>query len=151
MQDTVYFLAYERNMEQVVDSFKKSGSLNEALDERANDMGQNVYDRLSFEQKLMGGESGRFLILSDYRGFIVALGYIGLWIVILISLLTLSGAPPLLKVSLFLSLLMIMLHRSWFFYEPFPYFMSFMACVLYQYTFSDQNTSEEEIEECQRV
>ena len=151
MQEIVYFLAYERNMEQVVDSFEKSGSLNEALDERANEMGRNVYDRLSFEQKLVGGESGRFLILSDYRGFIVAMGYIGLWIVILISLLTLSGVPPLLRISLFLSLFMIMLHRSWFFYEPFPYLMSFMACALYQYNFAGENTSEVESEECQKV
>ena len=151
MQEMAYFLAYERNMEQVVDSFEKSGSLNEALDERANEMGQNVYDRLSFEQKLVGGEGGRFLILSDYRGFIVAMGYIGLWIVILISLLTLSGAPFLLKISLSLSLMMIMLHRSWFFYEPFPYFMSFMACALYNYKFTGENASEVELEECLKV
>ena len=151
MQNTVYYLAYERNMEQVVDSFEKSGSLNEALNERTNDMGQNVYDRLSFDQKLVGGEGGRFLILSDYRGFIVAMGYIGLWIVILISLVTLSGAPPLLKISLFLSLFMIMLHRSWFFYEPFPYFMSFMACTLYNYMFHENEVLIEEIEECQKV
>ena len=151
MQDMVYYLAYERNMEQVVDAYDKSGSLDEALDERSNDMGQNVYDRLSFDQKLVGGEGGRFLILSDYRGFIVAMGYIGLWIVILISLLTLSGAPFLLKISIFLSLLMLLLHRSWFFYEPFPYFMSFMACALYDYQFAGENTSEVELEECLKV
>ena len=145
MQDMVYYLAYERNMEQVVDAYDKSGSLNEALDERANDTGQNVYSRLSFEQKLVGGEGGRFLILSDYRGFIVAMGYIGLWIVIIISLFTLFGAPFLLKISLFLSLMMIMLHRSWFFYEPFPYFMSFMACILYQYQCHEEDILEEEI------
>ena len=143
MQDMVYYLAYERNMEQVVDAYDSSGSLDEALNERANDMGENVYDRLSFDQKLVGGEGGRFLVLSDYRGFIVAMGYIGFWIVILISIMTISGAPALLKISLFLSLMMIMLHRSWFFYEPFPYFMSFMACTLYNYTFPDYNTSEE--------
>lgn len=133
MQDMVYYLAYERNMEHVVDAFDSSGSLDEALDERANDLGKNVYAHLSFEQKLVGGEGDRFIVLSDYRGFIVAMGYIGLILVISISLTTLYGAPPLLKISLFLSLLMIMLHRSWFFYEPFPYFMSFMACTLYQY------------------
>lgn len=135
MQDMVYYLAYERNLEQVVDAFDSSGDLDEALDERANDMGTRVYDRLSFEKKLVGGEGGRFLVLSDYRGFIVAMGYIGLWIVILISLISLSGAPYLLKISLFLSLLMIMLHRSWFFYEPFPYFLSFIACALYDIVF----------------
>jgi hypothetical protein len=147
MQEMVYYLAYERNMEQVVDSFEKSGSLDEALDERANDMGQNVYDRLSFDQKLVGGEGGRFLVLSDYRGFIVSMGYIGLWLVIFISLLSLSGAPPLLKISLLLSLLMIMLHRSWFFYEPFPYLMSFIACVLHQYYCPEEYYYEEEQEE----
>ena len=133
MQYMVYYLAYERNMEQVVDTYDNSGSLDEALDERSNDLGQNVYNHLSFEEKLVGGEGDRFIILSDYRGFIITMGYIGLLLVILISLTTLYGAPPLLKISLFLSLLMIMLHRSWFFYEPFPYFMSFMACSLFRY------------------
>ena len=116
-----------------MDTYDNSGSLDEALDERSNDLGQNVYNHLSFEEKLVGGEGDRFIILSDYRGFIITMGYIGLLLVILISLTTLYGAPPLLKISLFLSLLMIMLHRSWFFYEPFPYFMSFMACSLFRY------------------
>ena len=133
LQDMVYYLAYERNMEQVIEAYDSSGSLNEALDERANDLGQNVFDKMSFEEKLIGGEGDRFIVLSDYRGFIIAMGYIGLWLVILISLATLVGAPLLLKISLFLSLLMIMLHRSWFFYEPFPYFMSFIACSLCQF------------------
>ena len=133
MQYMVYYLAYERNMEQVVDAYDSSGSLDEALDERSNDLGESVYSKLSFEEKLVGGEGDRFIVLSDYRGFIVTMGYIGLFLVIFISLTTLIGAPPLLKISLFLSLSMIMLHRSWFFYEPFPYFMSFMACSLYQY------------------
>lgn len=147
MQDMVYYLAYERNLEQVVDAYDSSGSLDEALDERANDMGTRVYDRLSFEKKLVGGEGGRFLILSDYRGFIVTMGFIGLWLVILISLISLSGAPHLLKISLFLSLMMIMLHRSWFFYEPFPYLMSFMACALYQFKFSKEDCAVEELAE----
>lgn len=141
MQDMVYYLAYERNLEQVVDAYGKSGSIDEALDERANDMGKNVFDRMSFDQKLVGGEGGQFIVLSDYRGFIITMGYIGFWIVILISLLTLSGAPFLLKVSLSLSLLLIMLHRSWFFNEPFPYLMSFMACALYQH-YEKGNTEE---------
>ena len=154
MQYVVYYLAYERNMEQVVEAYDSSGSLDEALDERANDLGKNVYDRLSFDQKLVGGEGGRFLILSDYRGFIVAMGYIGFWIVILISMMTISGAPTLLKISLFLSLGMIMLHRSWFFYEPFPYFMSFLACVLYKYKIDDVQGAvhfKTEVIECQNL
>lgn len=133
MQDMVYYLAYERNMEKVVDAYDSSGSLDDALDERANDLGKNVFNHLSFEQKLVGGEEDSFLVLSDYRGFIVKMGYIGLFLVVLLSLVSFVGASPLLKISLFLSLTMIMLHRSWFFYEPFPYFMSFMACSLYQY------------------
>lgn len=146
MQDMVYHLSYERNLEQVVDAFEKSGSLDEALDERANDMGKNVFDRMSFDQKLVGGEGGQFIVLSDYRGFIVTMGYIGFWIVILISILTLSGSPFLLKVSLSLSLLLIMLHRSWFFNEPFPYFMSFMACALYQHIYFEKDNIEESAE-----
>jgi hypothetical protein len=151
MQDMVYYLAYERNMEQVVDAYDSSGSLDEALDERASNLGTRVYDQLSFDQKLVGGEWDSSLVLSDYRGFIVRMGYIGFLLVVLIALLSLSGVPLLLKISLFLSLLMIMLHRSWFFYEPFPYFMSFMACALYTYMSSNNNTSVSILEECQEL
>ena len=133
MQDMVYYLTYERNMEQVVESYDDSGDFEEALDERANNTGTRIYDRLSFEKKLVGGEWDDFMVLSDYRGFIVRMGYIGFALVVFISLLSLLGVPLFLKISLFMSLLMIMLHRSWFFYEPFPYFMSFLACALYQY------------------
>lgn len=154
MQDMVYYLAYERNMEQVVESYDSSGDLEEALNERANDMGTRVYDRLSFDQKLVGGEWDSDYVLSDYRGFIVRQGYIGFALVVLISLLTLSGAPLLLKISLFMSLMMIMLHRSWFFYEPFPYFMSFLACALYKYQIEglqEEHHIETELEECQEL
>lgn len=133
MQDMVYYLAYERNMEKVVDAYDSSGSLEDALDERANNLGMRVYNQMSFEQKLVGDEGDRDIVLSDYRGFIVKMGFIGLGLIILISLTTLVSAPLLLKISLFLSLLMIMLHRAWFFYCSFPYFMSFIACSLYRF------------------
>lgn len=152
MQDMVYYLAYERNMEQVVESYNSSGNLDDALDERANNLGTRVYDRLSFDQKLVGGEWDSLLVLSDYRGLVVRQGYIGFILIIFISLLTLSGTPLLLKISLFMSLLMIMLHRAWLFCEPFPYFMSFLACALFKYQIGDvqeEHHFETELEECQ--
>jgi hypothetical protein len=131
IQDMVSFLAYERNLKQVTEAFESSGSLNEALDERSNDFGNRIYDHMSFNQKLVGTEWDRDMVLSDYRGFIVKMGLIGFVLIVLISLASLSGASFQLKVSLFLTMLLIMLHRSWFFLEPFPYFMSFIACTIY--------------------
>ena len=122
MQDMVLFLTYERNLEQVTDVLNSSGSLNDALDERTNGFGNQIYDRMSFSQKLIGNEWDRDMILSDYRGFIVSMGLIGFVLVIFISFTSLIGASFQLKVSLFLVMLLIMLHRSWFFYEPFPSF-----------------------------
>lgn len=133
MQDTVLFLTYERNLEQVTDVLNSSGSLNDALDERTNGFGNQIYDRMNFSQKLIGNEWDRDMILSDYRGFIVSMGLIGFVLVIFISFTSLIGASFQLKVSLFLVMLLIMLHRSWFFYEPFPYFMSFLACTFQKY------------------
>lgn len=132
-QDMVRFLAYERNLEQVTDAFNSSGSLNDALDERAGGLGNRVYDHMSFSQKLVGNEWDSDMVLSDYRGFIVRMGLIGFSLVIFISLTSLFGASFNLKISLFLTMLLIMLHRSWFFLEPFPYFMSFLASSLYKY------------------
>ena len=132
-QDAVRFLAYERNLEKVTEAFSSSGSLDEALDERTNQYATRVYDRMSFGKKLIGDEWDEDMILSDYRGFIVRMGYIGLFFVIMISLMSISGAPFHLKVSLLLTLFLIIIHRSWFYYEPFPYFMSFLACTIYKY------------------
>jgi len=132
-QDAVRFLAYERNLEKVTEAFSSSGSLDEALDERSNSYANRVYDHMSFSQKLIGNEWDSDMILSDYRGFIVKMGYIGLFFVIMISLMSISGASFQLKVSLLLTLFLIIIHRSWFFYEPFPYFMSFLACTLFKY------------------
>lgn len=134
MQDVVKFLAFERNMEQVTETFENSGSLTEALDERSNDLGNLVYDRMSFSKKIVGGEWDGDIVLSDYRGFIVTHGLIGIVIIILVSLASLHGATFQLKMSLFLTMFLIMLHRAWFFYEPFPYFMAFIACSLQKTT-----------------
>ena len=132
-QDMVRYLAYERNLEKVTDVLNSSGSLDDALDERSNSYANRVYDHMSFSQKLIGNEWDSDMILSDYRGFIVRMGLIGLVLVISISLASLTSVPLNLKVSLFLTLFLIMVHRSWFFYEPFPYFMSFLACRLYKH------------------
>lgn len=139
IQDLVYYWAYERNMEQVMDSFQNSGSLNDALDERTNNLGLTVYSHMSFGQKLVGNLSDEDIVLSDYRGFIVSKGIIGLILVTLISLTVLYEGSLELKVSLFLTMLMVFMHRSWFFYEPFPYCMSFIACSLYNYNMRCQN------------
>ena len=130
MQEMVYFLAYERNVEQLADTYNNTGSLDETLDERVNFIGKSIYDDMDFDDMLVGGKGDREMILSDYRGFIVNKGLIGLIIAIAISLSSLLGAPRALKISLFLTLFMIMLHRAWFFYEPFPYFMALIAVSL---------------------
>lgn len=130
-QDMVKYLAYERNLEKVTDSLESSGSLNDALDERSSDLGNKIYDHMSFGQKLVGNEWDPDMVLSDYRGFIVTMGYVGFILVFFISLTSLSRASFQLKISLSLTLLLIMLHRSWLFYDPFPYFMSFIASTLY--------------------
>lgn len=131
-QDMVRYLTYERNLEQVTDALNSSGSLNDALDERSSNFGNRVYDHMSFGQKIVGNEWDSDMILSDYRGFIVRMGYIGFILVFLISLSSVFGASFQLKVSLLLTLLLIMLHRSWFFLEPFPYSISFFATSLFQ-------------------
>lgn len=130
-QDMIKYLAYERNLEKVTDSLESSGSLNDALDERSSDLGNKIYDHMSFGQKLVGNEWDPDMVLSDYRGFIVTMGYVGFILIILISLASFSGASIQLKISLSLTLFLIMLHRSWLFYDPFPYFMSFIASTLY--------------------
>lgn len=130
MKEIVYFLAYERNVERLLETYNNTGSLTETLDERTNQLGQNVYNRMNTSERLFGGKGDKDIVLSDYRGFIVSKGIIGLSLVIVISLLSLCESDNFLKISLALSLFMVLLHRAWFFYEPFPYLMSFIATTL---------------------
>lgn len=130
MQDIIYFIVYERNSEEVFTAYNETGSLTEALDERTNTLGQNVYSKMTFGDRLFGGEGDKDIILSDYRGFIVAKGIISLAIVIFISLIAASGSGFPIFLSLVMTMTMVMLHRAWFFYEPFPYLMAFIATSL---------------------
>ena len=132
IQYTVNYLFYERNLQKVTDVLTASGSLDAALDERTNVYGSALYDRMSFGDKLVGNQYDTNIVLSDYRGFIVSMGLIGLTLVVIISLMSLTGGSFAIKLSLFLTMFLIILHRSWFFYEPFPYLMAFMATALYK-------------------
>lgn len=127
IKEMVYIMTYERNVEKISDTYNRTGSLNETLDERTNQLGQTVYKKMNFEEMLYGGKGDKDIIMSDYRGFIVSKGLVSLVLIVIVSLFSLSGAPISLKISLFLTMLMIILHRAWFFYEPFPYLMSFIA------------------------
>lgn len=128
IQKTVDYFVFEKNVNKIYNVLAGTNKIDETLDERANHYGMNKYARMSFEEKLVGGKTDRDVVLSDYRGFILSKGLIGLCIVSIISLFSIQNAPFNLKISLLLTLFIIMLHRSWFFYEPFPFIMSYLAC-----------------------
>lgn len=130
IQEIVYYVVYERNVESLFGAYNESGSLTDALDERTNMLGQEAYAKMKFEDRLVGGKGDKDIVLSDYRGFIVAKGILCLSVVILISIIASSGSGYSLMFSLIMTLFMVIVHRAWFFYEPFPYLMAFIATSL---------------------
>lgn len=127
-QDQIYELAFGRNLEKVVDAASTSSSMDDALDERASNLPLMVYNRMSLSEKIFG--IGRFdtsYCLSDYRGMIMTIGWVGLLLSILITIIIIRGVRKDLVLSLFMAYSLVLLHRSWMLFWPYVFFLSFLA------------------------
>lgn len=128
LQDQVYYLAYGRNLEKVVDAASTSSSMDDTLDERASDLPLMAYERMSFSERLFGiGRYDTEYSLSDYRGMIMTIGYIGTLISVFCYIFLVLGTRRSLVISLVLAYLLILLHRSWMLLGSYVYFLAFLA------------------------
>lgn len=130
IQEQIEFFAYGRNLENVIDAFKETSSLTGALDERASDYSIANYEKMSSLQYFFGG--GHMDIsysLSDYRGMILHIGLLGMFLSIFLLWAILMNVPIKLKISVGLAYFLIIIHRSWMLYDPYIYFLSLMAVV----------------------
>ncbi|MEE3485970.1 MAG: hypothetical protein VZQ98_16840 [Bacteroidales bacterium] len=128
-KDTIVYLFFERNIENVYEDYEATGSLTGALDARTGDYSLILYENIDNNSFLFGtGYYDSSSALSDYRGTILYIGLIGLLLSIIasISILQIKGYWRL-KVSLFLSLFLIYLHRGWMMYYAYLYFLSYLA------------------------
>ena len=128
-KDTIVYLFFERNIENVYENYEATGSLTGALDARTGDYSLILYENIDNNSFLFGtGYYDSSSALSDYRGTILYIGLIGLLLSIIasISILQIKGYWRL-KVSLFLSLFLIYLHRGWMMYYAYLYFLSYLA------------------------
>ncbi len=133
-QDNLYGLAFGRNLEKVVDVASSSSSMDDALDVRANNMPLMVYNRMSFSEKIFG--IGRFdtaYCLSDYRGMIMTLGWVGLLLSVSITVILVWGIRKDFALSLVMAFSLILLHRSWMLFLPYVNFLSFLAISIVPY------------------
>ncbi|MBR5989815.1 MAG: hypothetical protein IK003_09865 [Prevotella sp.] len=128
IQDQIYYLFYGRNLEKVIDILSSSSSINEALDERASNLPLAIYNKMTFSEMIVGiGGFDTSYCLSDYRGMIMATGIVGLLLSNIIYLILIRGARKAVAISLLLSFILILMHRSWMLYFPYVYFLSMLA------------------------
>ena len=145
-KDQITYMFFERNLEKVYENYEDSGSLASALDQRAGEYSLNLYNELDRRDFIFGtGYVDSSSALSDYRGTILNIGLIGLLLSILTSffiLMTKGGWRV--KVSLFLSLFLVYLHRAWMMNYSFLYFLSYMAIALNSLPSTETSTIEED-------
>lgn len=144
-KDQITYLFFERNLEKVYENYEDSG-LTGALDQRAGEYSLNLYNDLSRTDFIFGtGYYDSSSALSDYRGTILYIGLAGLLFSIFTSffiLMTKGGWRV--KVSLFMCLFLVYLHRSWMLYSAFLYFLSYMAIALNSLPSTEISTIEED-------
>jgi hypothetical protein len=133
MQDTIKYLAYERNLETVVDALSTSGSLTEALDERTSSSGEVAYQNINSSNMWIGlGHDETLITLSDYRGVILQYGLIGLILIVIAITQVTRHFPKRQYFQMLAFLFLILIHRSWMFYAPYIYALPFMTSMLLQ-------------------
>lgn len=144
-KDQITYLFFERNLESVYENYEDSG-LTGALDQRAGEYSLNRYNNLSRTAFIFGtGYYDSSSALSDYRGTILYIGLIGLLLSILTSFFILmTKGSWRVKVSLFLCLFLVYLHRAWMLYSAFLYFLSYMAIALSSLPSTEISTIEED-------
>ena len=107
----------------------QTNSLDSALDQRASEIGLEIYNKLDTFSILFGGTK-LLDILSDYRGLIVTLGVVGI-LLSAICIITLSINSPLrMKLIISFVFLLVLIHRSWMIPSPVIYTLFFFAVTL---------------------
>ena len=126
IQDTVYYIAYERNFGRASETYSETSSFINLLDDRANDHGTYLYNSMTAEELTIGGKGDKYVILSDYRGFILYYGWIGLLISWSILLALMYNLDKAIFLGVLLYVFIVFLHRSWMFFLPYMYFFVFL-------------------------
>lgn len=131
IKDEFSYLFFERNLESVYENYDESGSMEGALDARANVYALSQYQNLTTNDFLFGsGIRDTSAVISDYRGTILYMGLIGLILSIIPSVLIILKAKWKVFIALGVSLFLVYLHRGWMFFDCYIYFLAFMAVSL---------------------
>ena len=136
LQDTVKYLAYERNLEEVIDAMSTSGSLTDALDKRTSSSGDTAFRNINSSNMWVGlGHDDTLITLSDYRGVILQYGVIGLALIVFAILAVTMKLHVRQRSQIIAYLLLVLIQRSWMFYAPYLYFLAYMLSNMYMYKY----------------
>lgn len=133
IQEQIEYYAYGRNLGNVLEAISETSSLTGALDERASDFSIANYEKMTTMQYIFGGgHRDKGDVLSDYRGMVINVGYVGVFLASFIYLAIFVRTPLRLKIALGLSFFLVLLHRSWMLYQPYIFIEGFMAVIAYR-------------------
>ncbi len=132
MKEDLEYIAYGRNMEMVIDALMYSGSLTEALDERTSSSGDTAFQNINSSNMWVGlGHDETLITLSDYRGVILQYGVIGLVLILLAIISVTRYFPKRIQLQFLTFLILVLIQRSWMFYAPYLYFLTYMCSERY--------------------
>ena len=150
IQEQVLYMAYERNLETVVETGMQKGLVG-ALAERTNDAGEIAYSHFfnsnsnvwfGIEETFDDGKT----VLSDYRGIIINKGYIGFLLIVFLMLISVRRKIWILSIGFFMIELLVLLHRSWMLNHSYIFFIVFCGIA----TFYHYETQKLKYEVCDR-
>ncbi len=140
-KEVLWYSLAGRNLEIVVETWKTTGSLTETLDMRTSLPGRLLFRQFSQTPKVWTGDvnilyDNETVVLSDYRGFILTLGIIGLVISLITAYCSLYNIRRRLYRFVFITILfLIYLHRSWMFYAPYIVTLCYLGSFLLENNF----------------
>lgn len=140
-KEVLWYSLVGRNLEIVVETWKATGSLTETLDMRTSLPGRLLFRQFSQTPKVWTGDvnilyDNETVVLSDYRGFILTLGIIGLAISLITAYCALYNMRRRLYRFVFITtLFLIYLHRSWMFYAPYIVTLCYLGSFLLENNF----------------
>lgn len=136
LQDTIKYLAYERNLEEVIDAMSTSGSLTDALDKRTSSSGDTAFRNINSSNMWVGlGHDDTLITLSDYRGVILQYGVIGLALIVFAILAVTMKLHVRQRSQIIAYLLLVLIQRSWMFYAPYLYFLTYVLSNMYMHKY----------------
>ncbi len=144
VQEDIVYQLFQRNFEKVYNIFVSSNSMNLALDNRTSQNAQIAWNHFVRYGNVWFGDTIDMskMTLSDYRGMLLQIGFVGLFVVLIEMTASVNGLPLYARATLWICMFIVLLHRSWMMYVPYCYLICFMGTqMIRNYLENSKNTT----------